>query len=152
MRVVEIDEGTYDRLLVAARLMERSVGEVITRLVDRLASDGEDSADTGGTNLAPDLSTASHPPRLPVPIDDWITVFKVYKGHRLEGAFHPRTREVRLSTPPWTNKVFPSPTAAAVAVVEHFSGDVRESPNTNGRKFWKVADTGKNLHSIIGER
>lgn len=83
---------------------------------------------------------------------EWLAIHKIYKGHRIEGTFNPSTHEVRLATEPWANKYFASPTGAAVAVVEHFSGDVRETNNTNGRKFWKVASTGENLRSIIGER
>lgn len=82
----------------------------------------------------------------------WIAIFKVYKGHRIEGMFNPATHEIRLTTEPWANKYFSSPTAAAVAVVGHYSGDLRESNNTNGRMFWRLRETGENLRSVIGER
>ncbi|NPD04515.1 hypothetical protein HN031_07435 [Nocardioides sp. zg-1308] len=155
MRQVEIDDATYDRLVVAARLMDRTVGEVVARLVDRLASDAAPSVPVPNqaATAVSKSSTYTPPARATTdPTVEWIPVYKVYKAHRIDGTFNPRNHEVRLSTEPWVNKTFSSPTAAAVAVVEHVSGDVRESPNTNGRKFWKVADTGKNLHSIIGER
>ena len=82
----------------------------------------------------------------------WIDIHKVYKGHRIEGTFNRETLEVVITSGPLANRGFPSPTAAAVAVVLHFSGDVRESPNTNGRLFWKVTETGRSLRSLIGER
>ena len=89
---------------------------------------------------------------MPTMTAEWLAIHKIYKGHRLESSFNPSTHEVRLATTPWANKYFASPTAAAVAVVEHYSSDVRETNNTNGRKFWKVTSTGENLRSIIGER
>ena len=154
MRQIEIEDTTYDRLVVAARLMNLTVGQVIAQLVDRLASDP--APQPGPLERAtPTRTTAAYTPPARVATDpdvEWIPVYKVYKGNRIDGAFSPRSHEVQLKTQPWANKTFPSPTAAAVAVVEHYSGDVRESPNTNGRKFWKVEETGKNLHSIIGER
>ncbi|MBS2936593.1 hypothetical protein KDN32_02415 [Nocardioides sp. J2M5] len=163
MKTIQIDDGTYDRLVVAARLMDRTVGEVVSRLVDVLASDtpvaaGPPSSPSEAAAQQVRASTSSSSAYKPParehidPKVDWIPIAKTYKGHDLSAMFNPHTHEVRLTTEPWHNQVFSSPTAAAVAVVDHFSGDVRESPNTNGRKFWKVVATGKNLHSLIGER
>jgi hypothetical protein len=153
MKQVEIADATYDRLVVAARLMDRTVGEVVAQLVDRLTSEAPARSDQPGATVTSTRDAVTHDPLAESgPGSEWIPVFKVYKGHRLDGTFNRSTHEVRLSTEPWTNKTFPSPTAAAIAVVLHLSGDVRESPNTNGRKFWKVVATGKNLHSLIGER
>lgn len=156
MRMVHIDDATYARLVVAARLMDCTVGDVVARLVDRLANDDvAPSLINPGAAVATPRKEHRYTPPARVSTDpavEWIPVYKTYKANRIQGEFNPRTHEVRLSTEPWANKIFASPTAAAVAVVDHFSGDVRESPNTNGRKFWKVAATGLNLHSIIGER
>ena len=144
MPSIEIDSETYDHLLVTSRLVDESIGDVIRKLVQSRIMGVASSA----------VSLPIEPVANPV-VDfegEWIPVHKIYKGHRVEGTFNPSTHEIRLSTEPWANKYFSSPTAAAVTVVEHFSGSTRETPNTNGRKFWKVTSTGRNLHSIIGER
>lgn len=161
MPAVQLDDETYERLAVVARLMNEPIGAVIRRLVDRLATDPAppphptQNPDPAAAN-APRERTMSAAAVGPTPDEwhgeDWVHVHKIYKGHRIEGTFNVSTHELHLSTEPWANKYFNSPTAAAVAVVEHFSGDVRETPNTNGRLFWKVTKTGKNLRSIIGER
>jgi len=154
MKNIEIADATYDRLVVAARLMDRTVGEVVAQLVDRLAASDEPTpgAKPGATVTPIREVGIQAPPGFGQSDSQWTPVYKVYKTHRLDGVFNPRTHELRITTEPWGNKIFPSPTAAAIDVVNHFSGDVRESPNTNGRKFWKVVATGKNLHSLIGER
>jgi hypothetical protein len=155
MPQIHLAAETHERLLVTARLMNKTVGEVITLLVDRLTNE---PATPSEEPVSPSARVGGPGRYIPPPVSPpdaavtWIPVYKVYKGHRLEGAFNPRTHEVRLSTGPWANRIFPSPTGAAIAVVEHYSGDVRDSPNTNGRKFWKVVETDKNLHSIIGQR
>lgn len=154
MPEVNLDDETYERLLVTSHLMDETIGEVVRRLVDRLASESRPSSDpttVGGTgpNWSP---LRAQEKRIQTDVAEWLAIHKIYKGNRVEGTFNPTTHEVRLSTEPWTNKYFASPTAAAVAVVDHFSGDVRETNNTNGRKFWKISATGENLRSIIGER
>jgi hypothetical protein len=155
MRSIEVDEETYGRLIVVARLMNEPIGDVVRRLVDRLSTDTE-SVSRPHQPPAPSASTPKEDPinvMATTPLTaEWLQIHKIYKGHRIEGTFNPSTHEVHLSTEPWANKYFSSPTAAAVAVVDYFSGDVRETPNTNGRIFWKVSKTGQNLRSIIGER
>lgn len=160
MPTIELDHETYERLMVVARLMNEPVGAVVRRLVDRLATAPDTShtpEDVDMANRAAPKKSAVSTPSAATPTDawhgdEWIPVHKIYKGHRIEGTFNAATHELHLSTEPWANKYFASPTAAAVAVVEHFSGNVRETPNTNGRLFWKVTKTGRNLRSIIGER
>ena len=155
MPEVSLDEETYDRLLVASRLMDEPIGEVVRRLVNRLASQPEplpDSVPVGDVRPDPPAVSNSREMHMETVTAEWLAIHKIYKGNRVEGVFNPTTHEVRLSTQPWANKYFASPTAAAVAVVEHFSGDLIETNNTNGRRFWKVTSTGDNLRSIIGER
>lgn len=151
MPKVDIDDETYGRLLVTSQLLGETVGEVVYRLVNRLLTE---PAQTPVRTSQPQREAHVNEEETVVPTTtaEWISVYKIYKGHRVEGSFNPNTMEVRLSTAPWTNKYFASPTAAAVAVVDHYSGDVRTTSNTNGRKFWRLASTGENLHSVIGER
>ena len=163
MPSVELDQETYERLAVAAKLMNEPIGTVVRRLVDRIAEgpaaskepadelDGAESAGTSGSKGARVVAKKVAVPTQSRPRDKLVPIHKVYKGHRIEGTFNVDTHEVRLSTAPWTNNSFPSPTAAAVVVVDYYSGDLRETPNTNGRLFWKLSN-GKNLRSIIGSR
>ena len=78
-------------------------------------------------------------------------IFKVYKGHRVEGTLDPATSAIRIMSSPWDGKDYLSPTAAAIAVVEHYSPD-RAEPNTNGRRFWKLSSSGESIDTIIGRR
>lgn len=162
MPSVELDQETYERLAVAARLMNEPISAVVRRLLDRLAEEPVASKHPSRELDDPDWAGASGTRgsrvtrKVAVPTqsghgEKLVPILKVYKGHRIEGTFNVATHEIRLSTPPWTDKYFPSPTAAAEAVVDYYSGDVRETPNTNGRLFWKLRD-GKSLRSIIGSR
>jgi len=162
MYTIEIDDETYERLIVVARLMNEPIGAVVRRLVDRLTTDPEPNPQPQQQPVAPSANTSKEsvmstlavadPTVEKLHLEEWVQIHKIYKGHRIEGSFSPATHELHLSTEPWANKYFSSPTAAAVAVVEHFSRDVRETSSTNGRLFWKVTKTGQNLRSIIGER
>lgn len=146
---ITVDQATYDKLAFGAWARGVPIATLIQSLVDRSAH--------GNLPLAPQ-PTATTTPEVEAPdtsaitsASTWLPVFKTFKGQRYEGAFNPNTTEVRVDTAPWTGKVFPSPTSAAQAVVTHASQG-RVTPNTNGRKFWHLTDTGKDLRSIIGER
>jgi len=155
MPSIETDDETYDRLYMAARLMDVPLGEIVRRLVKRLASEPSSGASSTATAMHSEeaAATTTAMPTMPAPpTNDWLPIFKIYKGHRVEGNFNPSTHEVLLITEPWVNKYFSSPTAAAVTVVEHYSGNDRKSPSTNGRKFWKLTSTGANLRSIMMRR
>lgn len=162
MKHIEIDDLTYTRLVVAARLMSTPVGDVVRRLVDQLADEPASAqesdvaslrASVGSPARSVDAERLATPPAAPPESDlrGWLAVYKTFKGQRVEGLFHPGTHEVRITTVPWAGKVFPSPTAAAIAVVEQYSTG-RQTPSTNGRKFWKLVSDGRDLRSIIGER
>jgi hypothetical protein len=138
---IDVDQLTYDKLQITAQLTEKPIGAVVKQLLDRLAAPPPITASSAsGAASGPALSDAA-----------WVPVFKVYKGHRIEGEFNPMSMELKVTTAPWSRRVFNSPTAAAIAVVEHFPS-ARETSNTNGRKFWKVAATGNDLRSLVGER
>lgn len=165
MPTIEVDDETYDRLTFTARLVDEPVGAVVRRLLDRLSAEPAARAQPAQPAQAPSPPRPSPPAAAASPgiaaaggateppaMDGWIAIHKIFKGHRVEGYFHPSTHEVRLKTEPWANKYFASPTAAAVKVVDHFAGDARQTPSTNGRKFWKVTATGEDLRSVIGQR
>jgi hypothetical protein len=149
MPVIDLDQLTWDKLQLTARLTDQPIGAVVKMLVDRLA--GAEAARS--TEPPGPMTVVTSPPaaRPVIGTDAWIPVHKIYKGNRVEGGFNPSTMELRVDTAPWSGKVFSAPTAAARAVVEHFPND-RETSNTNGRKFWKVTATGRDLRSIVGER
>jgi hypothetical protein len=158
MPKIEIDQDTHDRLNLVARVNGEPVGNVVSKLLDRLTGPGAApprfaSAPTGVASVARAVAPESSPEEDSSGVTEgWVPVHKIFKGHRVEGYFHPSSHEIRLRTEPWSNQYFSSPTAAAVKVVEKYAGDGRQTPNTNGRKFWKVTATGKDLRSIIGER
>ena len=149
MKKVEVSDAVYDKLTFTGQLLDKSAGEVVGLLVDRL-SEATRSSTAPETILRGGDNTMSA--QTVVATADWIPVHKDYLGHHVEGSFNPSTMEVRISSAPWSGKVFTAPTSAARAVVAHFQPGSRETTNTNGRKFWKVTGTGRNLHSIVGER
>ena len=161
MPSIDIDQETYEQLLVASRLLDEPISQVISRVVQRVLGEPRpttpdpvaQAATSEPVTQAAITTLAGVKAQEPARADSgWLAVYRVYKGHRVEGAFNPKTLELRLATPPFANRSFPSPTAAAEEVVGHYSGDVRETNNTNGRRFWKVSTTGKNLRSVIGQR
>lgn len=141
MPSIDIEQSTYDRLVVTARLLDQPVGNVVTLLLDRLTGDAPP-----GQNPPVAAATART-----VPGGGDLPVHALYKGQRVEGAFSPDTLELQVDSAPWSGRRFSSPTAAAQAVVSQYGSD-RQSPNTNGRRFWKVTRTGNDLRSLIGER
>lgn len=146
MPSIELDQDTYEKLAVSARLMDRSPGEVVSLLLRRLVV----AQNTDRTWTA---TTSTEEPRTAnAPRDGWLPVHKTYLSHLVEGDFNPTTMEVRVSTAPWSGRIFPSPTAAARSVVEHFGGDGRLTSNTNGRRFWRLKDRDQDLRSVVGTR
>lgn len=141
MPTITVDTLTFERLTIAASLYESSIAELVRSLVDDRISKASLTTDQHNPESAGDAAQALVP----------IGVFKTYKGHRVEGTFDPGTFAVRIQSSPWHGKEFPSPTAAAIAVVEYFSPD-RAEPNTNGRRFWKLSDGGRNLETMTGRR
>jgi hypothetical protein len=140
MPTITVDQQTFDRLAIAASLSQSSVADLVRSLVDeRIAKTPSAEAAIGPTATEDGKS------------DGLIDVFKVYKRNRVEGTFDPQTMTLRIRTAPWGGREFSSPTAAAIAVVEQFAPD-RHEPNTNGRRFWKIRATGRNLDSVIGRR
>lgn len=153
MPLIDIDDQTYERLVLSARLLDLPVGRVVSMLVDRLLTE----ALTSPPSPAP-IRPAVPPAAVTAPLSgaagprDVVSVFAVYLGRRVTGRFDPSSLTVAIDDAPWNGKVFPSPTAAAIAVVRQLAPDERQSANTNGRIFWKSAHTGKDLRSIIGVR
>jgi predicted CopG family antitoxin len=145
--LVELDADVYERLVVTGRLMDRPLSDVIRRLLELVAR--EQVSAKPSTNTSQEME---HDMRASMTTTESERIYGSYKGHRIEGRFDLSTHEVVLDDAPWANKPFSSPTAAARAVVEHFSGDTIQASNTNGRRFWRVVRTRRDLRSLIGER
>lgn len=141
MRQIEISDEAYERLTFAARVFGVSVGDVVTRLVEAM-----DGPQPSSNNTSSSAGTAEEP-------DDQedVHVHVVYQGHHVRGVFERSTKRLRITSGPLADRIYPSPSAAAIAVVESVNPD-RARPETNGRTFWIIDKTGKTLRSIIGRR
>jgi hypothetical protein len=147
MPQIDLDEDTFQKLAISARLMERPIGDVVRLLVQRLVSDPPRGTSSGpAPTNDEERAVTTTTPRV-----GWIKVSKTYLSKRVEAEFNPSTMEVRITTAPWSGKVFNSPTAAARAVVEKFGSNDRQTSNTNGRKFWHLPN-GDDLRSVVGTR
>jgi hypothetical protein len=146
---VKLDQRTYEKLRFTASLMNCPVGDVIRLLVERLCQqpepgEGQDepSFSRQGAETGTDAKSGA---------SDWLAVYRIYKKQRFDAEFNPSTMEVRITSAPWSGRVFDSPTAAAQSVLDHVPSD-RRTNNTNGRRFWRLVSGGGDLRSIVGER
>ncbi|MHA3838145.1 hypothetical protein ACXR8F_20705 [Terrabacter sp. AAH1] len=158
MASVTVDSSTYEKLRFSAALMGCSPGEVVAMLVSRLdqeapRSNVPEARHTPAAQRARMAPQASTPPEQSSVVREtkWIPVYRVFKGQTFEAEFNPASLEVRITSAPWSGKVFSSPTAAAEAVVSHVPGK-RETVNTNGRKFWRLRSGDGDLRTVVGQR
>jgi hypothetical protein len=149
MRTIEVRNDTYEQLAFAARVFGVDVAEVVARLVGAMpsaevaqADPGADSGDQPSTNGR----LRSGPDE-----EEEVKIHAVYQGRRISAVFMRSTAQVRVTSEPLAGRCFSSPSAAAVAVVGKLNPG-REFPHTNGRTFWVIDATGKNLRSIVGRR
>lgn len=145
MPTIDVDADTYEKLAVSARLMDLPLGGVVRLLVQRLVDQTHPPSPATTQQEAQMAGQLGQRPA-------WLPVYKTYRSHMVEGEFNPTTMELRVSTAPWSGRSFPSPTAAARAVVEHFGSDERRTSNTNGRKFWRLTGEDVDLRSLVGVR
>lgn len=145
MPSIDVDADTYEKLAVSARLMDLPLGGVVRLLVQRLVDQTRPPSPVTTQQEAQMTGQSGRRP-------SWLPVYKTYRSHMVEGEFNPTTMELRVSTAPWSGRSFPSPTAAARAVVEHFGSDERRTSNTNGRKFWRLTGEDVDLRSLVGTR
>jgi hypothetical protein len=148
MPSVEVSEATLEKLRLTANLTGSSPGAVVDVLVDRTSREGHVSNEI---SVAPPAAPRIPEPPIPEATWDWVPVHHVFKGQRVEGDFRPSSFELRIRSAPWNGRVFASPTAAAQDVVGRWSPD-RATNNTNGRKFWRVNTSNKDLRSLVGTR
>ncbi|GLX47325.1 hypothetical protein Shyhy01_02750 [Streptomyces hygroscopicus subsp. hygroscopicus] len=123
MPTIELDERTHEKVVFAAHLMACTPSEVVRRLVESWST-----------------------PEKPDDESDGVRVHAVYRGERIQRLFHPDTRTLTVTQGPQAGQSFPSPSAAAMAVIQELNPD--RSPNTNGWLFWRVTSSGDELKSL----
>ena len=124
---IEVDESTYAVLRHGARTANLSEDEFL-----RLAL----------------LSYRPTPPR-DLPDDPWtpLRVHATYRRQRTDGQFVRATNRLTITTGALAGTTYPSPTAAAGAVVRAANPD-RASGNNDGWNFWRIDGTGEPLASV----
>ncbi|MFM9613227.1 hypothetical protein ACSCBZ_36175 [Streptomyces niveiscabiei] len=123
MPTVDLDDLTHSKVVFAARVMECSPADVISRLVESWSSSQE---------------VDSPPPE--------VRVHAAYRGVRVSGLFDPATRALTITEGPGSGTVHASPSAAAMAVIRDVNPD--RNPSVNGWSFWHVTRSGEELKSL----
>ncbi|MGW4321110.1 hypothetical protein ACWEMW_18240 [Streptomyces sp. NPDC004684] len=124
MIAIELDEHTHGKVVFAARVMGCTPSDVVRRLVESWSTAEEVDRETDG-----------------------VRVHAVYRGARIEGLFDTATRTLTITGGPGAGQTFPSPSAAAMAVIQAVNPD-RSTPNANGWSFWRVTRSGQELKSL----
>ncbi|MFF9677315.1 hypothetical protein ACF1GS_37440 [Streptomyces eurythermus] len=124
MPAIELDEHTHGKVVFAARVMGCTPSEVVRRLVELWSTTEEADSES-----------------------DAVRVYAVYRSERVEGLFDPATRTLTVTDGPGAGQVFPSPSAAAMAVIQTINPD-RSTPNANGWSFWRLTRSGEELKSL----
>lgn len=124
MPAIELDKYTHGKVVFAARVMGCTPSDVVRRLVESWSTAEEPDSEADG-----------------------VRVHAVYRSERVEGLFDPATRSVTITGGPQSGKVFPSPSAAAMAVIQAVNPE-RTTPNANGWSFWRITRSGEELKSL----
>jgi hypothetical protein len=123
MKTIDVDDETHSKVVFAARLMNCSPSEVIRRLVVSWST----AEESGGPQ-------------------EGVAVHAIYRSQRVEGVFDPAARTLTVTSGPHAGTSYPSPSAAAMAVIQALNPD--RSPNANGWTFWRVTRSGEELKSL----
>jgi hypothetical protein len=126
MKAINVDDHTHSKVVFAARLMGCTPSEVVKRLVDSWST-----AEEGGNG-------------------EGVPVHAVYRSQRIRGVFDPAARTLTVTTGRHAGTSYPSPSAAAMAVIQSLNPD--RSPNANGWTFWRVTHSGEELKSMRQSR
>ncbi|MER7789570.1 hypothetical protein [Streptomyces sp. NPDC097640] len=128
MNAIDVDDETYKKIVFAARMMGCTPSEVVRRLVDASSTE---------------LGTAAAKPSADL---HSVAVHALYRGQRVEATFDRNTRGVTITDGPHTGTTYPTPSAAASAVVQALNPD--RNPNTNGWSFWRLTSNGDELKAL----
>lgn len=122
MPQIDVDQPTYDAIRIAANAAGVPMGVIVARALAAFARETP-----------------------PGTADPWteVRIYAEYLGQRVEGRFLPATRRVVLTSGPLAGRDFPSPSAAAAAVIRE-TNPARDA-RTNGWRFFHVASSGQHL-------
>jgi hypothetical protein len=123
---ITLEPDDYDRLRLVAAALNKSEADTVGHLLDRL---------NGGRT-----STRAAPSGGPEPIH------VRYKGHRVDGTYDRRTKEVTITSGPLAGTTYKRPSPAARAVIQELAPGI--SAERNGWSFWIVTATGEPVQSI----
>ena len=81
--------------------------------------------------------------------DPWapIPIYGEYDGRRVDGLYLPATRRVTVTSAPLPGAGFKSPSGAARAVVAALN-PARSQAQSNGWRFWRLAESGERLEVL----
>lgn len=116
MATIEVDEYTKLTVAFAARVANLSESAIIRRLIE-------------GSALTDD--------KRPQPMDQGVTIYADYEGHRVHARYTEPAR-VEIIDGPLAGRSFKTPTGAARAVVRNYNPTIND--NRNGWTFWQIDD------------
>jgi hypothetical protein len=125
---IELDDRTAELVRFAARLFGVSESEVVARAVREFAASRDETV---------------KPPNPFAPI----AIYGEYEGRRFDAEFLPATGRVTVLTEPLEGQRFRSPSGAARAVVALLNPG-RSATQTNGWRFWRLAESDARLEVV----
>lgn len=125
----ELDDETYARVRLAARVAGISPDEVVRRALDALIAEEDQAAPTARDPWEP------------------IELYAEYEGRRIDAKYLPATRRLTITSEPLAGQTFKTPSGAARAVVAALNPS-RGATQTNGWHFWRVAATHDRLAAL----
>ena len=134
MPEIKVDETTFQALRLAAGLTDRTEGEVVAQIVRDWGARAVTVQPSQGM-VSPGLAAVA------------IGIYAEYRGSKVEAVLDPVRETVKITSAPLVGAAFPSPSAAAIAVVERLNPGRRYS-NTNGWRFWRLAENDHLIDSI----
>jgi hypothetical protein len=128
MAQIEVSDSVAAKIALLAKAWRVSHGGAVQRLLEEFESDLRDEP------VDPGLVGK----QIPVHVD--------YQGAHVEGVYDRNDRSLTITSGPALGRRFPSPSAAAIAVVSALNPGIH--PNRNGWSFWIVTATGNRLQSV----
>lgn len=129
MGYIDLDERQHAHVRFAARLFGVTEGEIVARAVREFA------------RAAPAPDRPGSDPSVPV------AVTAEYEGQQVAGEYLPASRRLTVTSGPVAGQEFRSPSGAASAVVAALNPS-RSAAQTNGWRFWHIAQTGERLEVL----
>jgi hypothetical protein len=128
MAQIDVPDSVAAKIALLAKAWRVSQGGAVRRLVEEFESDLHDE------------------PVDPGVVGKQIPVHADYQGAHVEGTYNRTDRSLTITSGPALGHRFPSPSAAAIAVVSALKPGI--NPNRNGWMFWIVTATGNRLQSV----